>query len=125
MSINFGIYWLSRTHECTLQEPIQEPIQEPMQELQILQSRQINSDDPNELFETGFRNNTNPFPETIPDEEKYKLLHQKLFTNGPKLKFVASDKFVGSLFGYVFYMGNKGLGYYLDPLIMRHVFFKS
>lgn len=104
--MNFAIYWTSRTDECT-----------PLQ-------REINSDDPNERFETGFRTNQLPFPEPPPDSEKFRSMHSKLFADGPKLKFVASDKFVGSLFGYVFYQGEKGLGYYIDPGIMRHVFYK-
>jgi hypothetical protein len=105
MSINFGIYWASNTGEYS--------------------SPQINSDDPNEPFEKGYRDTYQPFPDSHPEEQKYKELHLKLFADGPKLKFVASDKFVGPLFGYVFYMGPKGLGYYIDPLIMRHVFYKN
>ena len=46
-----------------------------------------------------------------------------MFSDGPKLKFVASDKFVASLYGYVFQMGPKGLGYYIDPIIMKYVFY--
>lgn len=86
----------------------------------------INSADPNELYETGYREPHQylPFPEYIIDEEKYKKLHAQFFATGPKLKFVASDKFVGSLPGYLFYMGPKGLGYYIDSFIMRHVYYK-
>ena len=31
-----------------------------------------------------------------------------------KLNFYASDKFDGKMDGYVFKMGDKGLGYYID-----------
>ena len=107
MSINFGIYWVSGTPEYTQLTP-----------------PKINSDDPNEPFETGYREQYQPFPDHIIDEEKYKELHAKFFADGPKLKFVASDKFVGSLPGYLFYMGPKGLGYYIDSYIMRHVYYR-
>jgi hypothetical protein len=103
--LNFGIYWASNTQEYT-----------------ELVKPKINSDDPNEPFETGHRDLYQPFPERIIDEEKYKEMHTKMFADGPKLKFVASDKFVRSLPGYLFYMGPKGLGYYIDHYIMRHVY---
>lgn len=31
------------------------------------------------------------------------------------VKFIPSDKFLGSKFGYIFTKGQKGLGYYHDP----------
>lgn len=30
------------------------------------------------------------------------------------IKFIPSDKYIGSKLGYLFYMGDNGLGYYLD-----------
>ena len=101
------IFWVSHTDEYT-----------------VLQ-KTINSDDPNEPYETGYRDTYMPFPDNVNNSEFYKEMHQKLFAGGPKLKFIPSDKFVGSLFGYLFYMGPKGLGYYIDHLIMNHVFYKS
>jgi len=106
--MNF-IYWTPGTDECTYLEPLSVPVPVSV---------------PNEEFETGFRANQIPFPEPPPDDEKFRAMHSKLFADGPKLKFVASDKFVGPLFGYVFKMGEKGLGYYIDSYIMRYVFYK-
>ncbi len=106
MSINLGIYWASNTENYSISE------------------RVINSDDPNELFETGYRNSYLPFPDENPDDEKFKEIHRNIFADGPKLKFVPSDKFIGSIYGYLFYMGDKGLGYYIDHLIMRHVYYR-
>ncbi len=106
MSLNFGIYWASKTEGYSSVE------------------RVINSDDPNELFETGYRKTYRPFPDQHPDDLKFKEIHQKFFADGPKLKFVPTDKSAGSLYGYLFYMGDKGLGYYIDHLIMRHVYYK-
>jgi hypothetical protein len=106
MSINFGIYWTSNTDNYT--------------------KLKINSEDPNEPFESGYRepHQYQPFPDHIIDEDKFKEMHANFFADGPKLKFVASDKFVGSLPGYLFYMGPKGLGYYIDHYIMRHVYYR-
>jgi len=108
MSITFAVYWASSTNDHTVIKP------------------KINSNDPNEPFETGYREPHQylPFSEHIIDENKYKEMHIKFFTDGPKLKFVASDKYVGSLPGYLYYMGPKGLGYYIDSYIMRHVYYK-
>ena len=106
MSVNFGIYWASGTEAYSrFSEP-------------------INSDDPNELFETGTRQINQLFPDYISDDEKFKQIHQKMFADGPKLKFVRSDSYIGPLFGYIFQIGSKGLGYYIDPLVMRHVYYK-
>lgn len=101
-----SIHWTPSTENFTVFTPI------------------INPDDPNEPYETGYRNIYSPFPNYIIDEHKYLELHKILFADGPRLKFVKSDKFVGSLPGYVFYMGFKGLGYYIDPYVIRHVYFK-
>jgi len=95
---------------------------------QILNSQiLINSDDPNEQFETGYRNggrNRGASDPTLsyPTLSYYKDNFTTLFADGPKLKFIASNSFTGSIFGYVFYKGDKGLGYYIDPLIMKHVY---
>jgi len=78
-----------------------------------------------DLYESGFRSSRIPFPDTIIDEDKYKLMHLKLFADGPKLKYFRAKEFVGSLFGYVFYNGPQGLGYHIDPLIMRHVYYTN
>lgn len=110
MSLNFGlvpIYWASYTNEYTETKP------------------KINPEDPNEPYETGYRDTYLPFSGVIADEDKYKEMHAKFFAGGPKLKFVSSDKYVGSLPGYLFYMGPKGLGYYIDSYIMRHVYYRS
>jgi hypothetical protein len=106
MSINLGIYWVSKTNECIVLRP------------------EIDSDDPNEPFEAGYRKTYVPFPNSHPDDQKFFGVHQKMFSDGPKLKFIASDKFTGSLYGYIYQMGPKGVGYYIDPLVMRHVFYK-
>lgn len=84
----------------------------------------INPEDPNEPFETGYRDVHLPFPDSIIDEYRYKQMHAQFFANGPRLKFMPNDKFVGSMPGYLFYMGPKGLGYYIDHYIMRHVYYR-
>ncbi len=109
MSLNFGIYWANPALEYASMPSL---------------NHIIDSDNPNELFETGYREIYKPFPNEHRDDLKYKEMHQKLFADGPKLKFVASDKFVGSMYGYLYYMGDKGLGYYIDHLIMRHVYYR-
>jgi len=106
MSLNFGIYWASKTEEYSVPEQI------------------IDSDDPNEPRETGYRRMYKPFPDEHPEDHKFKEIHQIFFSTGPKLKFIPSDIFIGSQYGYLYYMGDKGLGYYIDPLIMRHVYYR-
>lgn len=97
-----NILWLSKTNEWT--------------------STQINSADPNEPLENGKRH-SEPFPNKLPDDDRYLAIYQKFFSDGPKLKFIASNQFTGSKYGYVFMTGPKGQGYYIDPLIMRHVYY--
>jgi hypothetical protein len=106
MSLNFGIYWASATEGYSIPE------------------HTIDSDDPNELYETGYRKIYKPFPDQHPDDQKFKEMHKKFFADGPKLKFIPSEKPTGSLYGYLYYMGDKGVGYYIDHLIMRHVYYK-
>lgn len=111
MSMNMGlaqIFWNNHTNEYS--PPLPSVI--------------INSEDPNEPYETGHRNNHLPFPEIVIDEEKYKEMCKQFFSDGPKLKFIPSEKFINSIFGYIFQMGPKGLGYYIDPFIMRHVIYR-
>ena len=74
-------------------------------------------------YESGFRPTYQPFPNRFSCDQKYKEIHQRLFADGPKLKFVPSEKFAGPLFGYVFYSGQEGLGYYIDPMVMRYVYY--
>ncbi len=101
MSINFGIYWMSTTEEYT---------------------KVIDSENPDEIWETGIRGNYKSFIDYNPDDPKFKLIYQKM--KFPKLKFVSSDKFLGFLEGYVFQIGEKGLGYYMDPLLIRQIIYR-
>ncbi len=103
MSLNFGIYWVSGTNEYS--------------------TLAIDSNDPDEPYESGYRNTYRPFPDEHPNDQEYKEIYKKMFSDGPKLKFIQSDTFTGSLYGYIFQMGKKGLGYYIDPLVMRHVYY--
>ena len=74
------------------------------------------------LWETGWRANPLPRTEEHPQDAEFKQIRDDFFREGPKLKFVRSDTFVGSLPGYEIYLrGELGLGYYIDPLIMRQV----
>lgn len=64
----------------------------------------INPNDANELLEVG-----SSF------EDNY--VNRRFFENGPKYKFISSSAFIGSKYGYIFQMGPKGLGYYIDTVI--------
>ena len=74
-------------------------------------------------YETGWRENPMPRPDSHPQDSEFKQIHQQFFSDGPKLKFVPSQTFAGPLPGYVFYLGQFGIGYYIDPLIMRQVIY--
>lgn len=84
----------------------------------------MNSEDPNEPMENGIRTNCVPYTYYLPDDEKYFMIRKRMFSNGPKPKFIQRDRFTGSLEGYIFQMGPKGLGYYIDPYVIRHIIHK-
>jgi hypothetical protein len=81
----------------------------------------ISSNDPR--YETGFRQNLLPYPDSHPQDEMFREMKNALFKDGPKLKFIPSHIYSGSISGYVFYLGEFGLGYYIDPIIMRQIIY--
>lgn len=74
-----------------------------------------------DTVEYGYRPTTTPLEGNIFEEDKYRMIHRNLFSDGPKPVFIKSDTFNGSVYGYVFFYGKYGLGYYIDPYVMRHV----
>lgn len=77
-----------------------------------------------DIVECGHRPDISPEVECdgLFEKEKYRAIHRNLFSDGPKPVFIQSDIFTGSIYGYVYYYGLHGLGYYIDPYVMLHVY---
>jgi len=76
------------------------------------------------LWETGWREHPLPRPDSLEQDIEFKQIKNSFFQDGPKLKFISSPTFISSMPGYVFYLGPSGLGYYIDPLIIREVMYQ-
>jgi hypothetical protein len=77
----------------------------------------------NDEYESGKRDFIVPYPDYHPDDARYKMISKQFFASGPKIKFIKTDKYIGYYPGYIFQRGDKGVGYYIDPLIIRQIIY--